>query len=85
MHATLIVDAYTTKCSRCGKGTSLTATHHDRVLSGWTTPDPDARGCGAAFVAISTQDLSVTEADLAELRPDLPAYRAGKLPGELRR
>ncbi|AWL39681.1 MULTISPECIES: hypothetical protein [unclassified Streptomyces] len=82
--AILIVDDYTTKCSRCGKGARIQDTHHTRLLSGWGTPAPHDRPCGEPFVAISTRRLGVTAEDLRALRPDLPAYAAGDLPAELK-
>ncbi|MFE7485491.1 hypothetical protein [Streptomyces sp. NPDC057552] len=82
--AVLIVDAYSTKCSRCGKGTGIQDTHHTRLLSGWGTPDPRDKPCGQRFVAISTRRLGVTAEELRALRPDLPAYASGDLPAHLR-
>ncbi|MFE3378358.1 hypothetical protein [Streptomyces anulatus] len=82
--AILMVDSHTSKCSRCGKGAHIQDTHHTRLLSGWGTPDPDARPCGERFVAISTLRLGITAEDLRDLRPDLPAYAAGDLPADLK-
>ncbi len=81
--AVLLVDSYTTKCGRCGKGARIKDTHHTRLMSGWSTPDPRDRPCGARFVAISTRRLEYTVEQLSELRPDLPAYAAGRVPRDL--
>ncbi|MFF7096395.1 hypothetical protein ACFY9A_28970 [Streptomyces rubradiris] len=81
--AVLLVDSYSTKCSKCGKGTRIKDTHHTRLMPGWGTPDPRDRPCGARFVAISTRRLEYTVEFLNELRPDLPAYAAGKVPRDL--
>ncbi|MET9204100.1 hypothetical protein ABZW38_02860 [Streptomyces bacillaris] len=82
--AVLIVDDYTTTCSRCGKGARTQDTHHTQLLSGWGTPDPLDTPCGQPFVAISTRRLEITTDQLTEMRPDLPAYAAGDLPADLR-
>ncbi|MGW0537824.1 hypothetical protein [Streptomyces sp. NPDC003032] len=81
--AVLLVDRYTTTCSKCRHGAFTQATHHDRIASGWSTPDPRDRPCGARFVAISTTRLEYKTEDLHRLRPDLPAYEAGKAPRDL--
>ncbi|GGS81891.1 hypothetical protein J2S47_002880 [Streptomyces griseoviridis] len=82
--AVLIVDSYTTTCSRCRQGAFIRDTHHTRIASGWDTPDPRDRSrdrpCGARFVAISTVRLEYTVDDLRRLRSDLPAYEAGAAP-----
>lgn len=78
--AVLLVDAYTTTCSRCRHGAFIQDTHHNRIASGFGTPDPRDRPCGARFVAISTVRLEYTEEKLRQLRSDLPAYEAGKAP-----
>ncbi|NUP16614.1 MAG: hypothetical protein HOZ81_10995 [Streptomyces sp.] len=78
--AVLMVDRYTTSCSRCRQGAFTADTHHDRIAAGWGTPDPRDRPCGARFVAISTARLEYKVDRLREIRPDLPAYEAGKAP-----
>jgi hypothetical protein len=81
--AVLMVDSYTTQCSKCGQGAFLADTHHHRIATGFGTPDPRDRPCGARFVAISTVRLEYKEDDLRRLRADLPAYEAGKAPRDL--
>lgn len=78
--AVLMVDSSTTRCSRCGHGAFTQDTNHHRIASGWSTLDSLDRPCGARFVAISTNRLEYTQEDLLRLRPDLPAYEAGKAP-----
>ncbi|MEW2161429.1 hypothetical protein AB0912_00230 [Streptomyces sp. NPDC007084] len=79
--AVLLVDDYTSTCSRCRRGAFTQDTHHNRIADGWSTPGPRSdRPCGALFVAISTRRLEYTEADLRKIRPDLPAYTAGMAP-----
>lgn len=81
--AVLLVDAYTSSCSRCGHGAFTQDTRHHRIATGWETPDPRDQPCGALFVAISTTRLEYKEDRLREIRPDLPAYEAGKAPRDL--
>ena len=81
--AVLLVDSCTTMCSRCQQGAFTQDTHHHRIASGWDTPDPRDKPCGARFVAISTRRLEYKTGMLNEIRPDLPAYEAGKAPRDL--
>ncbi|GGV13671.1 hypothetical protein [Streptomyces spectabilis] len=81
--AVLLVDSYTTTCSKCRNGAFTKDIRHDRIATGWGTPDPRDKPCGARFVAISTKRQEYTQDDLHQLRPDLPAYEAGKAPRDL--
>lgn len=81
--AVLLVDSYTTQCSGCGRGAFTKDIRHTRIATGWDAPDPRVQPCGARFVAISTVRLEYTEEKLRSIRPDLPAYRAGKVPRDL--
>ncbi|MFD4572084.1 hypothetical protein ACFWNK_01865 [Streptomyces sp. NPDC058417] len=78
--AVLLVDSYTTQCSRCRRGAYIKDTRHDRIATGLGTPDPRDKPCGARFVAISTLRLGYPAAEFKGLRPDLPAYDSGEVP-----
>lgn len=68
--ATLFINISDSRCGHCGKNTLPTATHHVDI-SGWR-PKP-GQGCGARFVATSSDYSAITNEQLREMRPDLPA------------
>lgn len=78
--ATLLVGAYTSRCSQCKQGAAISDTHHSQIISPGRT-DPNARPCGARFTEINSAQHGDPErltATLRALRPDLPI---GQLPG----
>ncbi|MEU3078515.1 hypothetical protein [Streptomyces laurentii] len=70
--ATLLVGAYRSRCSHCQKGALLSDTHHHRVAPGYPRAQRQEAGCGARFTATASTEISLTHADLTDLRPDLP-------------
>jgi hypothetical protein len=68
--AVLFINITDSRCGNCGKNTLPSATHHTDI-SGYS-PKPGA-GCGARFVATSSDYGLISDERLREMRPDLPA------------
>lgn len=71
--AILFINLSDSRCGHCRKNTLPDATHHVDI-SGWN-PKP-GEGCGARFVATSSDYGVVSDKRLREMRPDLPTRPA---------
>ena len=63
--ATLVVGSWSSKCSHCGGNADPVEQLHDMV-------NMEGEGCGARFVAITSEYSGEAEEVVKQMRPDLP-------------